>query len=378
MNYAKTVSLGPALAPNSNQNTVQKGFADSRPADARSSDDAAWMDHLESLGAADSYRNQLRVAIAPIVDELQSVESMIRRELRSGNSQVSEMLDYVADLGGKRLRPCLLLLAAKASGQATEESIRLAVVVELVHTATLVHDDVLDNAFMRRHKQSVHQKWSVPASVLVGDWLFAHAYGLANRGSSTIPGRWIADAAKLVCEGEIMQGKSVNRFEISPAEYLAVLDGKTGALCAVSCALGAWSGGGDETACFRMQQYGLKLGTAFQVFDDWLDVWGEESDAGKTLGTDLQSFKPTLPSIRTLAQQSQEKRADLISRLNEGDRSALVELRIAMDQCDASNFTKQFAKNLVAEAVQCLDGLPSNDVVEALRRLAVVAIARKA
>lgn len=329
----------------------------------------------------DAYRDQLRAATAPIREELRLVEQMLFKELQASQSNITEMLSYVADLGGKRLRPCLLLLSAKASGLisglASEETIRLCAVVELVHTATLVHDDILDSALVRRHKETVHQKWSVPASILVGDWLFTHAYGLANKGTSTIPGRWIADAAKQVCEGEILQGKSIRHYEMEIPEYLRLLESKTGALCAVSCSLGAWSAGSDEATCHRMQKYGLKLGTAFQVFDDWLDVWGEHDRAGKTLGTDLSSFKPTLPAIRTLKWMPEQNRAALIKRLNHGEKSAAEELRFAMDECDASEFTKKFAKSLVLDAVQFLNDLPASPSVAALRQLAMAVVERK-
>ena len=329
----------------------------------------------------DVYRDQLRSATAPIREELRLVEQLLVKELQGSQSSITEMLSYVADLGGKRLRPCLLLLSAKASGLtsglASEETIRLCAVVELVHTATLVHDDILDSALVRRHKETVHRKWTVPASVLVGDWLFTHAYGLANKGTSTIPGRWIADAAKQVCEGEIKQGTSIRHFELEIPEYIRLLEAKTGALCAVSCSLGAWSAGTDEATCHRMQQYGLKLGTAFQVFDDWLDVWGEQDGAGKTLGTDLSSFKPTLPAIRTLNRMPEESRATIIKRLNNGEKSAAEELRLAMDQCDASAFTKNFAKSLVLDAVQFLDDLPAGPSVASLRQLAMAVVERK-
>jgi len=329
-------------------------------------------------GPVHAYRDQLRLATLSIREELTLVEQMLHRELQAAQPHIAEILSYVADLGGKRLRPSLLLLAAKASGIAFEESIRLSVVVELVHTATLVHDDILDAALVRRHKETVHQKWSVPASVLVGDWLFTHAYGLANKGNSTIPGRWIADAAKQVCEGEMLQGNSIRHFEMEIPEYIRLLDAKTGALCAVSCALGAWSAGADEATCHRMQQYGLKLGTAFQVFDDWLDVWGLQDNAGKTLGTDLGSFKPTLPAIRTLECMPTKAREAMIARLNNGDMAAAVELRSAMENCDASEYTKRFAKELIAEAVRYLDGFPANPSVTALRTLAIAAVERQA
>lgn len=328
-------------------------------------------------GSVPAYRDQLRLATLPIREELTLVEQMLHSELKVAQPHIAEMLSYVADLGGKRLRPSLLLLAAKASGIASEESIRLSVVVELVHTATLVHDDILDSALVRRHKETVHKRWTVPASVLVGDWLFTHAYGLANKGNSTIPGRWIADAAKQVCEGEMMQGHSIRHFEMEVPEYIRLLDAKTGALCALSCSLGAWSAGADEATCHRLQQYGLKLGTAFQVFDDWLDVWGTQDYAGKTLGTDLGSFKPTLPAIRTLECLPTKARETMISRLNNGDISAAVELRSAMENCDASEYTKRFAKELIEEAVRYLDGFPANASVTALRTLAMAAVERQ-
>jgi octaprenyl-diphosphate synthase len=326
---------------------------------------------------AEAYRMLLQSAMAPISSELARVEALLKSELETGNSSIREMLEYVGELGGKRLRPCLLLLAAKACGEPTEESVRLSAVVEMVHTATLVHDDVLDKALVRRHKQTVHERWDVPSSILIGDWLFAHAYGLANRGSSTIPGRWIADAAKQVCEGEILQGQSIRHFEIGIEDYIELLEAKTGALCAVSCSLGAWSGGGDETACHRLQRFGLKLGTAFQVYDDWLDVWGNQEHAGKTLGTDLSSFKPTLPALRALSAVATEDRLRLIRSLNQGDDHALVELQQAIIDSDASEFTLTYAKRLIAEAIEQLDSLTESAAVVSLRQLALASISRK-
>ena len=326
---------------------------------------------------AEAYRLLLQSAMAPIATELSRVEAVLKSELQTGNSSIREMLEYVGELGGKRLRPCLLLLAAKACGEPTEESVRLSVVVEMVHTATLVHDDVLDKALVRRHKHTVHERWDVPTSILIGDWLFAHAYGLANRGSSTIPGRWIADAAKQVCEGEILQGQSIRHFEIGIEEYIQLLEAKTGALCAVSCSLGAWSGGGDETACHRLQRFGLKLGTAFQVYDDWLDVWGNQDHAGKTLGTDLGSFKPTLPALRALNSMATEDRLRLVNSLNEGNNDALAELQQAIAASDASDFTLAYAKRLIAEAMEQLDALPESEAVVSLRQLALASVSRK-
>lgn len=361
-----------------NEASGRIGFSTSSPNRSNDSKFDRQVD-LTSTGAlnTDAYRSLLKSATEPIATELARVETFLRSELQSGSPAIQEMLEYVAELGGKRLRPCLLLLAAKACGAPTDESIRLSAVVELVHTATLVHDDVLDKALVRRHKETVHERWNVPSSILIGDWLFAHAYGLANRGSSTIPGRWIADAAKQVCEGEILQGQSIYRFDIAIEEYVQLLEAKTGALCAVSCSLGAWSGGGDETACHRLQTFGMKLGTAFQVYDDWLDVWGDQQTAGKTLGTDLGSFKPTLPAIRALQWIATADRLRLIDGLNRGSNDSLAELQKAIVESDASEFTLTFARRLVAEAIEQLETLQESDATHSLRMLSLAAVNRK-
>jgi octaprenyl-diphosphate synthase len=362
-----------------NETSGRIGFPSSSPNRVYDAPTDRLREQLTASGElnAEAYRLLLQSAMAPIATELLRVEAVLKSELQTGNSSIREMLDYVGELGGKRLRPCLLLLAAKACGEPTEESVRLSVVVEMVHTATLVHDDVLDKALVRRHRQTVHERWDVPTSILIGDWLFAHAYGLANRGSSTIPGRWIADAAKQVCEGEILQGQSIRHFEIGIEEYIQLLEAKTGALCAVSCSLGAWSGGGDETACHRLQRFGLKLGTAFQVYDDWLDVWGNQDHAGKTLGTDLGSFKPTLPALRALNSMANEDRLRLVTSLNQGNEDALVELQQAIAASDASNFTLAYAKRLIAEAMEQLDALPESEAAVSLRQLALASVSRK-
>nr|MCU0708600.1 polyprenyl synthetase family protein [Pirellula sp.] len=160
---------------------------------------------VEPMRDSDAYRYAFQHAIACIASGMERVEDKIRTELQSQDPLVSEMLQYVAGLGGKRLRPALALLSARWLGKVTDETVRLATVVELVHTATLVHDDILDHATLRRHKPTVHVRWNVPSSVLIGDWLFTNAYRLANEGESTLPGRWVAVAAQRVCEGEIRQ-----------------------------------------------------------------------------------------------------------------------------------------------------------------------------
>lgn len=331
----------------------------------------------------DAYRLEFQDAIACVAPGLREVEARIHSELTSEDPNVSEMLAYVAGLGGKRLRPALTMLAARWLGQISEESVRLAVVVELVHTATLVHDDILDHATVRRHKPTVHCRWDVPSSVLIGDWLFTHAYRMANEGDSTLPGRWIADAAQRVCEGEIAQGNSVANWSLSEADYVGMLEKKTGALCGVSAALGAWSTGAPLEVCRELDTFGTQLGTAFQIFDDWLDVWGSGQNSGKTLGTDLTQCKPTLPVLRALNQWNAREREAWISDIGHGDQDALARMRAQLDRSDASAYTLSYARSLTERAVQRLDDLATtfgsrdNLAYQGLIRLARAAVQRR-
>ncbi len=320
----------------------------------------------------------LERAMNPIREELAQFERLWGSELTSVHSQVHELLSYVAELGGKRLRPCLLLLSAKSCGEASVESIRLATVVELVHTATLIHDDILDSATLRRHKPTLHHRWNVPESILTGDWLFTKAYGLANQGTSTIPGRWIAAAAQQVCQGEIVQDLNVRNLQLQEQDYLEILDAKTGALCGVSCSLGAWSAQASLEDCKRFEQFGRKLGIAFQIFDDWLDIWGHESIAGKTLGTDLKELKPTLPMIRALETIGASRREALIASLLAGSIDGAEQLRQAYRDTDASEYTAKTAKRLIEEAIGLLPRHSDNVAVDALICLAHAAVNRGA
>lgn len=336
----------------------------------------------DSVRDADAYRHAFQNAVGCIFTGMQGVEERIRNELRSNDPLVSEMLQYVAGLGGKRLRPALALLSARWLGRITDETIRLATVVELVHTATLVHDDILDHASLRRHKPTVHVRWNVPSSVLIGDWLFTHAYRLANEGESTLPGRWVALAAERVCEGEIRQGNSVADWGISEAQYLRMLEDKTGALCGVSAALGAWSTGAPLEVCRELDRFGIQLGTAFQIYDDWLDVWGNSQKSGKTLGTDLSQLKPTLPILRTLQQMGAPARAAWIASVEEESPQAIEQMRGLLDQYDASQYTLEFARAIVRDVTARLEGMADrlggrdNPAFEALLGLAQASIQR--
>ncbi len=318
---------------------------------------------------------ELEKVTASIKQPLLRVEQLIADQLTSPVAEVGEILAYVATLGGKRLRPALTLLSAQACGGITEETIRLAAVVELVHTATLVHDDVLDNADTRRHHATVHRKWNRQISILAGDWLFTQAYSLANQGTSTLPGRWIAAAAKEVCEGEIRQNLTAGTLTMPENQYLSMLASKTGSLCGVSCSMGAWSAGLSEDDCKAFYNYGLHLGLAFQVHDDWLDYWGNPEKIGKPVGGDFLAAKPTMPLLRTLDIATSAHRSELFDAFEKRSMDDFAKVCDIFNHYDAGSYTRLRARQLSEQAITCLNGNGSQ-AYEHLHRLSIAAVAR--
>lgn len=310
---------------------------------------------------------------ALVGSELLQVEATLAEVLRSQFAEVNELASRAASLGGKRLRPCLALLSALTVGRCQADSIRVAATVELVHAASLVHDDVLDNAALRRHQPTIHAQVGAHRSIVLGDFLFTRAYGLAAQCRSTLAARNIASAASELCEGELRQHTSIGNWSITEADYVNILRQKTGELCAVSCRLGAWSGGGDSAAAHSLSRFGRKLGVAFQVVDDWLDMWGTEQ-VGKTLGTDLLQRKPTLPVIRLLATRSASERTALIAMLD--DAAQYAEVRRLLNESDAAAYTLDRAGRLIKSALNDLHQLPASPARHSLEGIAQLCISR--
>ncbi len=260
-------------------------------------------------------RRKLSTLYAPVVSELEQVEQLLRTELRNENDCVDQLAQHAFRLGGKRLRPALVLLAGKASGALNHDHTVLGAVVEMIHTATLVHDDILDEATLRRHLESVNSRWGNKASVLLGDYLFTHAFYLASTLSSTFACRTIGRSTNIVCEGELRQINTQAKFDLSEGEYLSIIDAKTAELCACCCLLGSHYSGAEKDVELALERYGRNLGIAFQIVDDLLDVCGDEAEVGKSLGTDLMQLKPTLPLIRLLDQLNSTEKSRLINSL---------------------------------------------------------------
>lgn len=320
----------------------------------------------------------LEVAFRPIAAELAEVERMLQAELRSRFPFVDELVRYGCLLGGKRLRPGLVLLAAKATGELRPAHLTLALVMELIHTATLVHDDVLDEAVTRRHLATVNCRWDNEASILLGDYLFTHAYCLICAVNDPFAYREIGLATNRVCEGELRQKGSRGDFQLSEAEYLEIIEAKTAELYACSCRLGAHFAEGDEPAVRQLAAYGRYLGIAFQIADDLLDVWGNEKTTGKSLGTDLKKRKPTLPLIRVLQLIAGPDREELLRNLESDPPLRRELLTPYFERYEAFAYARDKALHYARRARQELDGLPPSPALDSLHQITDFVVARSA
>lgn len=254
-----------------------------------------------------------RKAFELIETPLRRVEERISAQGKEFDASVEGYISYACGSAGKRLRPALALLVGTATGKAQKSHEDLAVIIELIHIATLVHDDIMDGAERRRDQPTANAKWGNAISVLLGDCLFAHALRLASGFEDSSICRRIADAAANVCSGEILQTQRRFDLNLSAQDYFRIIEMKTAALFAVACELGAVLGGCDAKTAEALRRFGLKFGTAYQIYDDCLDLVGDESRVGKTLGTDFLKGKSTLPIIVLLEQATATDR----DRINE-------------------------------------------------------------
>ena len=314
---------------------------------------------------------------APIQEQLRQVEEVFREVLHSRYPFVDDLVKYGFRLGGKRLRPALMLLSGLACGGLGSEHILLAAPVEMIHTATLIHDDVLDEATMRRHIDTVNARWDNETSVLLGDYLFARALCLASSLEDVFASRELHSASRDMCEGELRQVGSRGDYSLTEEQYYDIVRGKTAALTASCCRLGAHFSGADLQVENALTQYGLCLGVAFQIADDLLDVLGDEAKVGKSLGTDLLKQKSTLPIIRLLEQASPDVRNRLISRLNCSDNHRRDILRPYWESSDSIAYAHDKAIAFSQRAVQQLKVLPPSSARDSLTGLAEFVVSRQ-
>ncbi len=307
--------------------------------------------------------------------DLTQVEAILKREMSSKFPAVSDIVSYGYLLGGKRLRPALVLLCGQAWSNVNPAHHKLGAVLEMVHTATLIHDDVLDGAETRRHLQTIHHRWGTESSVLVGDFLFTHAFYLASTLPTTLAARKIGQATNIVCEGELRQITTKGRFDLSEDEYLSIIEAKTAVLCQCACQLGAIYAEAPEQAGQQAAEYGRCLGIAFQIVDDLLDIEGDADRTGKTLGTDLAQRKPTLPLIHALKMAPTETKAKMLAVLG-AESPCAVQIQAWLEEFDSAAYARETAIRYVETALSAISQWPDNDATAALRQLAEFVLKR--
>lgn len=320
-----------------------------------------------------SLQNVYRV----IEPEMAEVDRRLRHELQDSAQHIDQMLRHGLQLGGKRLRPALVLLSGKICGKVDNSHLVLATALELVHTASLVHDDVLDEAQLRRHIPTMNARWDNSASVLLGDYLLARALCLASSLDSVFACREIAEASHQMCRGELRQIAARGNFDMAEHEYLGIITEKTAALCRACCRLGAYYADASTHLIELLGSFGLLLGIAFQIIDDILDILGDEQKTGKSLGSDLVKQKPTLPVIHMLAQLSGGSRAEMITLLREQPAGFRQQVRRVMLETGSIDYARECAGKFVGDAVERLAELPPSPALEALQQLATFVISRE-
>ncbi len=273
-----------------------------------------------------SQKLDLRRQLATVKPDLDKIEERLRFQVQEFDPGISGYVSYALDSNGKRIRPALVLLAAHASGRSTPQHLDLAVVVELIHLATLVHDDIMDGASQRRGKPTAYAKWGAELSVLLGDCLFCHALMLSSNFSDSNISRKIAQASNEVCSGEILQTQRRFDLKLSIPEYIRIISMKTGALFRISTELSAILNNCQPDEVLAMRNYGDYLGIAYQIYDDCLDLAGTEGSTGKTVGTDLAKGKLTLPLLHLLAQANDAERERLHEIILHGTEDNRTEL----------------------------------------------------
>jgi octaprenyl-diphosphate synthase len=300
------------------------------------------------------------LGLAPVASDIEEADRIFDRTLAAYRSPFGTLIEHLRHYRGKRLRPALLLLTAKACGKVAESHRTLAAAVEMIHTATLVHDDVLDEAELRRHVPTVNAARGNKVSILLGDMLFTHAFHL----TSTVDRRAceiIGEATNRVCAGELRQVCERGNLALAEADYFAIIEGKTAALTECCGRLGALYAGASEEVATKLANFGRNLGLAFQIADDLLDLIGSEDTAGKTLGTDLEQQKLTLPVIHCLHKLPASESESLRTAIRAGGEGLGRRVLAAMERTQSLAYARRKAEEFARAARQELECLPRSE-----------------
>ena len=313
---------------------------------------------------------------ALIREDMDKVNALIQEKLHSEIGLIDQLGHYIVNSGGKRLRPALVLLSANCFAYCESLHIKLAAVIEFIHTATLLHDDVVDASMLRRGKATANQRWGNEASVLVGDFLYSRAFQMMVEAGSMHVMEIMADATNTIAEGEVQQLINRHDPETSEQRYLQVIHNKTAKLFEAAARVGAVIAGQDLQTEQAMSNYGRHLGIAYQFIDDALDYSAPSENLGKNIGDDLAEGKPTLPLLYALWHCSDEQATLIRSAIKQGSLDDMEHIRAAISATGAIQYTRDRAREEADIAIQSLEGLPQSEYLDALFTLAHFATER--
>ncbi len=308
---------------------------------------------------------------------MQAVDAVISKRLASDVPLVGQVSQYIIAAGGKRLRPVLLLLMCGLLGYKGQNRHTMAAVVEFIHTATLLHDDVVDESTLRRGRPTANESFGNPASVLVGDFLYSRAFQMMVETDNMRVLSTLAEATNVIAEGEVMQLMNMHDASLTPEAYLHVIESKTAKLFEASSRLAAILHGASSEVELACATYGAALGTAFQLIDDVLDYAGDAQELGKNLGDDLREGKMTLPLIFAIKMAKPDEQALIKLAIEEGDVAQLDAISRIVQSCGALDASLDFAKAQAVRAENALEALPDNAYKAALQELPMLSLQRK-
>jgi octaprenyl-diphosphate synthase len=308
--------------------------------------------------------------------DMQRVDALIRSRLASDVVLINQIAEHIIAGGGKRLRPMLHVLAAGAAGYAGDKHVKLAAIVEFIHTSTLLHDDVVDDSDLRRGRKTANALWGNAASVLVGDFLYSRSFQLMVELDDMRIMRILADTTNTIAEGEVLQLLNIGNADVDEAAYLAVIERKTAVLFAAATELGGLLGGLPDDQVAALRTYGMELGYAFQIADDLLDYVSDADTLGKNIGDDLAEGKPTLPLIYALQRADEEQRRSLRHAIEHGGLDSLDRIIASIRDSGALERTRERAEQHARAARAALDSLPASAHRDALLALADYSVAR--
>jgi len=308
--------------------------------------------------------------------ELELMDKILVNRLDTNVDLISQMSHYIINSGGKRIRPLLLLLCAKATDYDGDYHYSMAVVIELIHTATLLHDDVVDQSATRRGQETANELWGNAPSVLVGDFLYSRAFEIMVEPNSMAIMKILSKATNQISEGEVLQLLNIKNAKVTQSEYFQVIERKTACLFKAACQIAGILSGSSQNVIEALGSFGLRLGNAFQVIDDTLDYESNALIIGKEIGDDLSEGKVTLPMIYALEKTSGSEHKILSNAIQEADSSDIDKIVEILLSVDAFQYSRKIAREQSKKAIKALDLIPSSAYKSALRLLCEISLER--